>query len=199
MVERFEDCIPQNAVETRSIITRGQFCPPGIVVACVRPSVCHQVCPRDNSSSVQARLAKLGPKMRNTCVKVSDILGGKSTLTFKVKFNLKIKIYSQFQLVRAITHNPFKPRITKFGQGVQNTLVDIPLLFWGAIDLDLKKVKFPGFTTAGNTQPPYNHQGAISTQTAADFFIVSILCTYLSTQTVSRPRLFYSVNTLHVF
>ena len=38
---------------------------PGIVVASARPSVSrsvrHQVCPRDNSSPVQARITKFGP------------------------------------------------------------------------------------------------------------------------------------------
>ena len=47
------------------IFTRGQYWPSGIVVACVRPSVRqsvrHQVCPRDNSSPVQARITKFGP------------------------------------------------------------------------------------------------------------------------------------------
>ena len=46
-------------------ITRGQYWPPGIVVACVCPSVPppvrHQVCPRDNSSPVQARITKFRP------------------------------------------------------------------------------------------------------------------------------------------
>ena len=32
-----------------------------IVVACVRPSVRHEVCPRDNASPVQARITKFGP------------------------------------------------------------------------------------------------------------------------------------------
>ena len=45
------------------VVTRGQFWPPGILVAPVRPSVRHQVCPRDNSSPVQARITKFGPKM----------------------------------------------------------------------------------------------------------------------------------------
>ena len=46
------------------IFTRGQYWPSGIVVACVRPSVRpsvrHQVCPRDNSSPVQAKITKFG-------------------------------------------------------------------------------------------------------------------------------------------
>ena len=45
--------------------TRGQYWPSGIVVACVCPSVRqsvrHQVCPRDNSSPVQATITKFGP------------------------------------------------------------------------------------------------------------------------------------------
>ena len=57
------------------VITLGQFWPPGIVVACVRPSVRHQVCPRDNSSPVQAWLTKFGPKMQNTLVKVPIVSG----------------------------------------------------------------------------------------------------------------------------
>ena len=47
------------------VFTRGQYWPSGIVVACVCPSVRqsvrHQVCPRDNSSPVQARITKFGP------------------------------------------------------------------------------------------------------------------------------------------
>ena len=45
------------------VFTRDQFWPPGIVVACVRPLVRHQVCPHDNSSPVQARITKFGPKV----------------------------------------------------------------------------------------------------------------------------------------
>ena len=37
------------------------YWPSGIVVAYVRPSVHHQVCPRDNSSPIQARITKCGP------------------------------------------------------------------------------------------------------------------------------------------
>ena len=61
----------------KTFFTRGQFRPPGIVVAWV--CVCVSIaCPRDNSGPVQARITKLGPKMQNT---------------FKVKFNLKVQIY----------------------------------------------------------------------------------------------------------
>ena len=48
------------------LFTRGQFWPSGIVVACVCLCVCPSVrqspaCLRNNSSTVQARITKLGP------------------------------------------------------------------------------------------------------------------------------------------
>ena len=66
-------------------ITRGQFWPSGIVIACVcvcvRVCVCQSVCqslacPRDNLGPVQARIAKFGPKMQKTLVKVPIVLVG---------------------------------------------------------------------------------------------------------------------------
>ena len=42
----------------------------------VCPSVCQSLaCPRDNSGPVQARIAKFGPKMQKTLVKVPIVLG----------------------------------------------------------------------------------------------------------------------------
>ena len=38
-------------------------------------SVRHQVCPRDNSSPIQVRITKFGPKMQNTLVKIPIVLG----------------------------------------------------------------------------------------------------------------------------
>ena len=54
-------------------ITRGQFWPSGIVVACV--SVCPCVyqslaCPHDNSSSGQARFTKFSEQVHKTLAKV---------------------------------------------------------------------------------------------------------------------------------
>ena len=62
------------------LFTRGQFWPPGIVIACVCVRVCDSVCqsracPRDNSGPVQARIAKFGPNMENILVKVPIVLG----------------------------------------------------------------------------------------------------------------------------
>ena len=65
---------------------------------CVCPCVCRSVCqslacPRDNSWPVQARITKFWSKMQMTLVKVPIVLGGQLTLTFKVKFNFKFRIY----------------------------------------------------------------------------------------------------------
>ena len=94
-----------------SFLPEASFWPSGIVVACVCvcvcvcPSVCQSLaCPRDNSGPVQARIAKFGPKMQKTLVKVPIFFffffffwggggGGQLTLTFKVKFNFKVRIY----------------------------------------------------------------------------------------------------------
>ena len=58
------------------IFTRGQFWPPGIVVArvcvCVYQSL---VCPHDNSSPVQARITKFCPEKQITLVKIPNVLG----------------------------------------------------------------------------------------------------------------------------
>ena len=79
------------------IFTRGQFWPSGIVVACVCVCVClsvcqSRVCPRDNSSPVQARITKFWAQMQNTSVKVPIVLWGdrpwtsRPNLTWKSNF-----------------------------------------------------------------------------------------------------------------
>ena len=114
--------------------TRGQFWPSGIVVApvrpSVRPSVRHQVCPRDNSSPVQAMITKFGPKMQNTLVKVPIVLGGNQS--WPSRSNLRSK--SKFTPCWACPHHnssPIQVRITKFGPEVQNTLVKILIVLGG--------------------------------------------------------------------
>ena len=78
------------------------------VSVCVCESVCQSLaCLRDNLVPVQARIAKFGPTMQKTLVKVPIVLGGnilwpsRSNLTSKSEF-------TQFELVRTITHHPFK-------------------------------------------------------------------------------------------
>ena len=100
--------------------TRGQFWPSGIVIACVCVCVCQSVCqllacPCDNSGPVQARISKFGLKMQKTLVKAPIVLG-QLTLTFKVKYNLKVRIYP----IWACPHRnllPIQARINKFGPG----------------------------------------------------------------------------------
>ena len=97
---------------------------------CPRPSVRHQVCPRDNSSPVQARITKFGPKMQNTLVKVPIFWGGNQL--WPSRSNLRSK--SKFTPFWACPHHnssPIQARITKFGPEVQNTLVKIPIVLGG--------------------------------------------------------------------
>ena len=81
-------------------ITRGQFWPSGIVVACVCLFVCPSVCVCGKHLLVRAithHPSKLGSL--NLTIGVKDLgkdpycFGGWLTLTFKVKFNFKVKIY----------------------------------------------------------------------------------------------------------
>ena len=80
-------------------ITRGQFWPLGIVIACVYGSVCpcvcvyqSRACPHDNSSPIQAQITKFGPEMQNTLVWVPIVFGddwpwsSRSNLTWKSNF-----------------------------------------------------------------------------------------------------------------
>ena len=70
---------------------------PVSVSQCVYQSL---ACLHDNSSPVQARITKLGPEKQNNWVKIPIVFfffffffgGGRLTLTFKVKYNLKLKI-----------------------------------------------------------------------------------------------------------
>ena len=119
--------------------TRGQFWPSGIVIACVCvcvsvcvcQSVCQSLaCPRDNLGPVQARIAKCGPKMQKTLVKVPIVLGGnwpwlsRSNLTSKSEFT---------PFWACLDHNssPIQVRITKFGPEVENSLVKVPIILGG--------------------------------------------------------------------
>ena len=120
------------------------------VFVCVYPcvSLCQLLaCPRDNSGRVQVRITKFESNMQKTLVKVPIVFlfsffffffffwgGGGLTLTFKVKFNLKVRIYPHFEMVRTITHYPFKlgsPNLKKRCKIARLR----SLLFWVAIDL----------------------------------------------------------------
>ena len=119
------------------VFTRGQSWPSGIVVACVCVCVCvclsvcqSLACPRDNSVPVQARIAKFGPKMQKTLVKVPIVFGAidlwpsRSNLTSKSEF-------TQFWACPDHYSLPIQARITKFGPEVENSLVKVPIVLGG--------------------------------------------------------------------
>ena len=102
---------------------------------CVCLSVCLSVCqslacPRDNSGPIQARIAKFGPKMQKTLVKVPIVLGGnwpwpsRSNLTSKSEF-------TQFWACPDHNSLPIQAKITKFGPEVENSLVKVPIVLGG--------------------------------------------------------------------
>ena len=127
---------PCSAIDRISalVFTRGQFWPSGIVIACVcvcvRVCVCQTVCqslacPLDNLGPVQARIAKFGPKMQKTLVKVPIVWGGnwswpsRSNLTSKSEF-------TPFWACPDHNSSPIQVRITKFRPEVENSLVKVP-------------------------------------------------------------------------
>ena len=83
-------------------------------------------CPRDNSGPVQARIAKFGPKMQKTLVKVPIVLGGnwpwpsRSNLTSKSEF-------TPFWACPDHYSPPILVRISKFGQQMHFSTVKIPV------------------------------------------------------------------------
>ena len=94
---------------------------------CVCPSVCQSLaCQRDNSGPVQARIAKFGPKMQKTLVKVPIVLGGnwpwpsRSNLTSKSEF-------TPFWTCPDHYSPPILVRISKFGQQMHFSTVKIPV------------------------------------------------------------------------
>ena len=98
---------------------------------CVCLSLCQSLaCPRDNSGPVQARIAKFGPKMQKTLVKVPIVFGGnwhwpsRSNLTSKSEF-------TQFWACPDHNSLPIQARITKFGPEVENSLVKVPIVLGG--------------------------------------------------------------------
>ena len=79
---------------------------------------------------VQARIAKFGPKIQKTLVKVPIVLGGH--WPWPSKSNLSSK--SEFTPFWACPdHNslPIQARITKFGPEVENSLVKVPIVLGG--------------------------------------------------------------------
>ena len=118
-----------------AIFTRGQFWPSGIVVACVCVCVCVSVCPyvcqllacpRDNSRPVQARVAKFGPKMQKTLVKVPIVLGGNWLWPSRSNLTSNSKL-TPFWASPNHYSPPILVRISKFGQQMHFSTVKIPV------------------------------------------------------------------------
>ena len=120
-------------------VTRGQFWPSGIVVACVCLSVCvsvcvcvcqPRVCPRHKSPRIQARTTKFEQKVQNNLVKVPIVLGGnwlwpsRSNLTWKAKF-------TPFWACPCHNSPSIQVRTTKFGQKMQSNLLVVHIIFGG--------------------------------------------------------------------
>ena len=61
-------------------------------------------CPYNNSPPIQSRITKFGPEVQYTLVKIFFVLGGQLTLTFKVKYDFKIK-FSGFTLPEKHNHH----------------------------------------------------------------------------------------------
>ena len=107
----------------RVLSSPASVCVSVYVCVCVCQSL---ACPRDNSGPVQARIAKFGPKMQKTLVKVPIVLGGnwpwpsRSNLTAKSEF-------TPFWACPDHYSPPILVRISKFGQQMHFSTVKIPV------------------------------------------------------------------------
>ena len=98
---------------------------------CVCVSVCPYVCqslacPRDNSGPVQARIAKFGPKMQKTLVKVPIVLGGNWPWPSRSNLTSNSKL-TPFWACPNHYSPPILVRISKFGQQMHFSTVKIPV------------------------------------------------------------------------
>ena len=94
----------------------------------IRPSVRHQVCPCDNSSTVQARITKFGPQVENNLVKIPIVLWDNWPWPSRSNWTPK----SKFTPVWACPcHNspPIEVTISKFGTKMHLSTVQIPANF----------------------------------------------------------------------
>ena len=113
--------------------------------ASVCVSVCQSVCqslayPRDNLGPVQARIAKFGPKMQKTLVKVIIVLEGNWSWPSRSNWTSKSE-FTPFWACPDHNSSPIQVRITKCGPEVENSLVKVPIILGGNWPMTFK-VKF---------------------------------------------------------
>ena len=201
--------VKHGACALGAFFTRGQFLPSGVVVACLYLCVCPSVRLCVNHLLVRAITRdpfKLGsPNLDQRCKR--HCLGpllfwGAIDIDIEGQIQLKIQNLPHFQFVRTISHYPFKLGSPNLDQMCQIAWLRF-LLFGVAIALNLQSqiwFKKSNFLVSPLLQIHYHH---ITTREPwvprllhrPDCFIISTLCAYLYTQTVSRSRHFHSLNT----
>ena len=101
------------------------------VSVCVCQSVCQSLaCPHNNLGPIQARIAKFGPKMQKTLVKVPMVLGGNWPWTSRSNVTSKSE-FTPFWACSDHNSSPIQVRITKFRPEVENSLLKVPVIFGG--------------------------------------------------------------------
>ena len=127
----------------KTIFTRGQFWPSGIVVACVCLCVCLSVCVSVNPELVHAinhHAFKLeSPHLDKRCKTTwlrSLLFWGAIDFELQGQIKLEMPNLPHFELAHAITHHLFKLESPNLDKRCKPTCL-WSLLFWGAIDCDL--------------------------------------------------------------
>ena len=108
------------------------------VCLCVHQS---RACPRDNSSPVQARITKFGPKVYKTLVKILIVLGGGGNWPWPSRSNWTPKSkFSPFWASPCHNSPPIEVRISKFGTKMHLSTVQIRTNFW--VDWNWSSIQF---------------------------------------------------------
>ena len=147
-------------------------------------SVCQSLaCPRDNLGPVEAKVTKLWARYAKHLGYGPYGFLDWLTLTFKVKCNWKIPNLLHFELVRTITHNPFK---------LESPILDNDIIFKRQIWLQKSIFRFHCcWNNTATTKQPETHDCLDCFTGLTVSWSQSSACTYI-------PKLFHSPNTLHV-
>ena len=120
-VRVFQTFLPKASFGLRVLSSPASVCVSVCVCACQSLS-----CPRDNSGPIQARIAKFGPKMQKTLVKVPIVLGGNWPWPSRSNWTSKSE-FTPFWACPDHYSPPILVRISKFGQQMHFTTVKIPV------------------------------------------------------------------------